>query len=75
MDGVTVPLNVVILRIKDEVGTDLQVSNATTTPLPIVCSASIADGTYTYTTSNLEEAHVIMILQPTQEFPTWEKNM
>jgi len=57
MDGVTVPLNTAISTIKGEVGDDFHVSTVTTIILLFEWSAPISVSVYTYSSSNLEEAH------------------
>jgi len=57
MDGVTVPLNAAISRIKGEVGDVLPVSTVMTINLPFERSAPISVSVYTYSSSNLAEAH------------------
>jgi len=75
MDGVTLPLNAVILRTKSAVSDDLRISTVTTTFLPIEQSAPIPICIYTYSSSNLEEAHFqkhstanLRLLIPTEEY-------
>jgi len=58
MDGATLPLNAAILRTTSAVRDDLRVSTVTTTFLPIERSAPISVCVYTYSSSNLEEAHL-----------------
>jgi len=58
MGRVTLPLDAAISRIKGEVRDDLRVSTVTTTFLPIERSAPYSVCVYTYSSSNLEEAHL-----------------
>ena len=80
MDGATLPLNAAILRTKSAVRDDLRVSTVTTTFLPIEQSAPIPICVYTYSSSNLEEAHFqkhstanLRLLIPTEEDPARKK--